>query len=235
MSKLSVGIAALRGFAELVYRAVFIGSDSSLKHTPFLLSVVLVVFQILLAGEGYLGLGTLALLLGLQAVVFGVEEFLLYSELLAALPALWYFLTTLPFTVSISSSIEIGLRVFLVSISLTMLLQRLNPMELSYLLSKIGVQEGRILMPLTWKVIPHIMKDFQNALLVMDLKGTSFWKGIAISFVAVEEYTEQYEEGLFLKLSNYRPEFSYSLRATGILLLFTILYAFSWITLCSMK
>ena len=116
-----------------------------------------------------------------------------------------------------------------------MLLQRLNPMELSYLLSKIGVKDGRILMPLTWKVIPHIMKDFQNALLVMNLKGTSFWKGIAISFVAVEEYTEQYEEGLFLKLSNYRPEFSYSLRATGILLLFTILYAFSWITLCSMK
>ncbi len=219
----------LRAVSELVFRSVFIGDDEAYRHIPIILNAGLAVTQVIIAGAGALGIAISAILVLLQAALLGNLRSLAYSELLTSLPAIWYLITTLPFTVSVSMSLEIALRVMIVGISLMMFLQRLNPMEIACAFRKVRVREASLFFPLMWKVVPHVMKDMQTALLVADLKGDSIWKGIAISFVAVEEYGKYYDEGLITKKKEFTPKFWYDRRKTVIaaaLLIINILVLF---------
>jgi len=190
---------------ELVYRSVFIGSDSKAKHVSFVLYMGVALIEILATRIGWLGiLLSLALLLT-QSILQKTGEGLFYAFILSTIPAGWYFLTTLPFTGSIIVSMQISLRVMLISTSLTVFLQRINPMELAYLSKKIGLKEGALYFPLFWKITPHLMRDSQSALSVSSLKEEKAWKALAISFVALNEYNTYYDEGIFLKKENFRP------------------------------
>ncbi|MCD6323771.1 MAG: hypothetical protein J7L55_01515, partial [Desulfurococcales archaeon] len=135
-------------------------------------------------------------LLGVQSFTQGMLEGLAYAFILALIPAAWNFLTTLPFTGSLTVSAVIALRVLAVAASLTTMLQRFNPMELAYLARKAGLSELGLYPPLLWKVTPHIMRDAEAALGITSLKDEKLWKGLAVTFVAIDEYSKFYGEGL---------------------------------------
>ena len=207
--------------AELIYRSVFIGDDMESRHVSLFIYLVIAVTEIAIAREGAIGIAIAFVILLMHSLLQGMTEELGYAFILALIPASWYFLTTLPFTGSLIQSAEISLRALAVTTSLTAFLQRINPMEIAYMLRKLGIKESSLYMPLFWKITPHLMRDSEAALMISSLKKEEMWKGLAISFVALEEYNRFYNEGLITKKHVFKPTFWYSTRetllSTGIL------------------
>ncbi len=219
---------------EVVYRSIFIGDDLPAKHVSFVIYTAYASTEILLAREGLCGIVIATIFLLLQSGLQKTHEWLIYSLLLGSLPATWYFITTLPFTLSPHYSGLIALRVLIISAALTSVLQRLNPMELAYIGRRLGIGGSSLYLPLLWKVTPHLMKDVENALTVTALKREKLWKGLAISFLALEEYSGYYEEGLHLKKGLFRPTFWYDWSETALMIALltasSLTLAFMWFT-----
>ncbi len=201
---------------ELIYRSVFIGDDTKSRHVSSVIYLAIAVTEIAIAREGIIGIILALCILMAHSLIQGMIRGLEYAIILSLIPATWYFLTTLPFTGSLLQSTEISLRVLVVTASLTAFLQRINPMELAYLGEKLGIKESSLYMPLFWKITPHLMKDSEAALMISSLKKEKLWKGLAISFVALEEYNRYYNEGLLIKKQSFKPVFWYSLKQTLI-------------------
>jgi len=201
---------------ELIYRSIFIGDDIDSRHVSSIIYLAIAITEIAIAREGVLGVILALCILVIHSITQGMIEELGYAIILSLIPASWYFLTTLPFTGSLSQSSLISLRVLAVTTALTAFLQRINPMELAYLGRKLGIKESSLYMPLFWKITPHLMKDSEAALMISSLKKEKLWKGLAISFVALEEYNRYYNEGLLLKKHLFRPIFWYNYKQTLI-------------------
>ncbi len=208
----SIG-SVFRMVTEIIFRSIFAGSDNRFKHAPIPLTIALTASQVMLAGGRPYQLATaLSTVLVIHALASTINTYL-YSLLITSLPALWYFLTTLPFTASPLTSAIIALRVVAVGTATLTFIYFLNPVEISLWISKLGRGWG-IYPSLTWKAIPHVMRDMQSALLSTELKGESFWRAVAVTALAVSEYSDFYEEGLYTKIFSFRPRYWYDKLST---------------------
>ena len=198
---------------ELILRAVFIGCDEWWRHSSSLLILALVIMLVYVNTWCSYGVVIVSLILLIIHLVARTYKLFLYSFVLALIPTVWYILTSLPFTHSISTSTYIGIRVLVNTLSILTGVFMLNPMEISFILSKLGIKEWSAYPALLWKVIPHTLRDMESALLVNDLKNEKLWKGVAISLLASLEYSKLYEEALYLRLRYFRPKFNYDKRA----------------------
>ncbi|MEM2005867.1 MAG: hypothetical protein QXK83_07345 [Zestosphaera sp.] len=207
----------VRVFSSLLFRAVFIYGDIEGRHVPLLLNLTLLAAQILAVRGGVLH--TLIALASavLTYMVRGSTRAIKYAAVLASIPAAWYLIMSLPFTMSIQSSALISLRVLTVSLSFLCFFYFLNPVEVSTLLKVLGLRSASLYPALTWRVVPHIMRDAETALLVGSMKGVETWRSLAISIVTTEEYVSLYEEGIHTKPA-YNPSFTYNPRHTAITL-----------------
>jgi hypothetical protein len=109
-----------------------------------------------------------------------------------------------------------------VGIAILTLLFITNPIELSSILSKLGLKSISLIPALMWKVVPHLMKSAEESLLVIKLKKDQIWKGIANTMVAGLEYSEFYDEGLFLKEDIFNPIFKYSPKAIALYIILLV-------------
>ncbi|MGC8975120.1 MAG: hypothetical protein ACP5KB_02855 [Thermoprotei archaeon] len=218
MSVLRKITEVLRLFTLLLFRSIFIYGDIEGRHVPFLINLALLITQVLVARGGYECLVVvLASVLFIYAVR-GSGKVITYSSVLALIPSTWYFIVSLPFTTSLVTSAVISLRVFTVSLSFLCFFYFLNPVEISFLLRLLHLKNAPLYPVLTWRVIPHIMRDMETALLVGEMKRVETWKSLAITVLTTEEYVSLYEEGLFSK-PEYRPSYEYSIKHTLITVL----------------
>lgn len=207
----------IRFFSSLLFKSVFIYGDIEGRHTPLLLNLMLLTAQVLVARGDVLHI-LIALTSTISVyLVRGSARVIRYAAALASIPAMWYFIVSLPFTMSITLSVLVSLRVFTVSTSFLCFFYFLNPVEVSTLLKIVGLRNVSLYPALTWRVIPHIMHDAETALLVGSMKGVETWRSLAISIVTTEEYVTLYEEGIYTKPA-YDPSFTYSLKHTLITL-----------------
>ena len=205
----------MRLFTSLLFRSIFIHGDIEGRHVPLLINLTLLVTQVLVARESfeYL-LITLASVL-LIYVIRGSTRVISYSSALALIPSMWYFIVSLPFTTSFSTSAMIALRVFTISLSFLSFFYFLNPVEVSFILRLLHLKHLSLYPTLTWRVIPHIMRDMETALLVGEMKRVETWRSLAITVLTTEEYVSLYEEGIFSK-PEYEPSYKYSIKHTII-------------------
>jgi len=208
----SVG-AILRVITDIIFGAIFAGDDREFKHVPAALTLSLAVAQSYLASAcGPLGIAvSLATLVALHARASTLKT-LAYSLALTSIPAVWYFLTSLPFTLSVTRSALAAFRVIAIGSASLAFLYFLNPLDISVALKRFG--KGASVYPsLTWKVVPHVMRDMQSSMLAAELKGERLWRAVAVTTLAVSEYSDYYEEGLYSKLRLFNPRNWYSAKA----------------------
>ncbi len=198
---------------ELILRAVFIGCDEWWRHSSSLLILALTIMSVYVNTWCNYGVIIVSLILLIMHLVARTYKLFLYSFILALIPTVWYIITSLPFTHSVSASVYIGIRVLINTLSILTGVFMLNPMEISFILSKLGIKEWSVYPALLWKVIPHTLRDMESALLVNDLKNEKLWKGVAISLLASLEYSKLYEEALYLRLRYFKPRFNYDTKA----------------------
>lgn len=217
MSVLKRIAEVLRLFTSLLFRSIFIYGDIEGRHVPLVINLALLVTQVLVARGG---IECLLIVLASVMVVYVVREsgkVIVYSGVLASIPATWYFMVSLPFTMSFSASALIALRVFTVSLSFLCFFYFLNPVEVSFVLRLLRLEKASLYPVLTWKVVPHIMRDVETALLVGEMKRAEAWRSLAVAVLTTEEYVSLYEEGLFSK-PEYKPFYKYSFKHTLITL-----------------
>ena len=208
---------------ELILRAVFIGNDTWWRHSSSLIGIALATTLVYVGTWCRYGLVIVTIALVLIHLIARTYKLFSYAMVLALLPTTWYVLTTLPFTHSLINSLVIGFRVLLNTLSILTVVFMINPIEISYLLRRVGIKEGALFPALLWKVIPHTLRDMESTLLVNDLKGEGVGKGVAVSILASLEHSRMYEEGLHLKLRYFNPRFNYDLRAILLQAIPTIL------------
>lgn len=214
----SVG-TVFRWISEVIFRSIFAGDDTPFKHSTLLINTPLVVTQILLASEGLTGVVvTMASLLAVHLMA-GTSEALAYALIMTSLPAVWYFLTTLPFTTSLIASAVIALRVIAVGSALLTFIYFLNPLELSMLARKLGLRKASLYPAMTWKVTPHVMRDMKSAMLSAELKDEKLWKALAVTILAVNEYSSMYGEGTYARMQDFKPRYWYSGKAMRVFVL----------------
>lgn len=217
-----------RWISEVIFRSIFAGDDTPFKHSTLLINTPLIITQILLASEGPAGVViTMASLLAVHLMA-GTSEVLAYALIMTSLPAVWYFLTTLPFTASLLTSAVIALRVIAVGSALLTFIYFLNPLELSMLAHKLGLKNASLYPAMTWKVTPHVMRDMKSAMLSAELKGERLWKALAVTILAVNEYSSMYEEGTYVRVQDFKPRYWYDSKA---MLVFTLILAVDIIAL----
>ncbi len=211
-----------RWISEIIFRSIFAGDDTPFKHSTLLINTPLVITQILLASEGPTGIVvTMASLLAVHLMA-GTLEALTYALIMTSLPAVWYFLTTLPFTTSLTTSAIIAFRVIAVGSALLTFIYFLNPLELSTLAHKVCLKKVSLYPAMTWKVTPHVMRDMKSAMLSAELKGEKLWKALAVTILAVNEYSSMYEEGTYARIQDFKPRYWYDGKA---ILVFTLILA----------
>ncbi|HDN75999.1 MAG TPA: hypothetical protein ENG05_02595 [Acidilobales archaeon] len=223
MAKALIKLVSL--ILELILRALFIGNDAWYKHSSIALNISLAALIITMVREANLQVlfYAMAIIIALHTVLRTLKLFT-YSLIMSFIPSLWYLVTTLPFTQSIIESAIISLRVLVTSTSVLTAIFLWNPMELSYLLHKLRLSKGITLFaPFLWKVIPHVLKDVKDSILANELKGEKVWKGLAVSFLSVAEYSSNYEEALYLKVDDFKPFFRYDSRVISLILGFEVL------------
>jgi len=202
-----------RLFVSLLFRSIFIYGDIEGRHVPFLINLALLVTQVLVArGSVERVLVVLASVL-LTYLARGSGKVVIYSSVLALIPSTWYLIVSTPFTLDLFASALIALRVFTVSLSFICFLYFFNPVEISYLLKLLRLKNASLYPTLTWRVVPHIMRDMETALLVGEMKRVEAWKSLAVTVLTTEEYVSLYEEGLFSK-PGYEPSYYYSVKHT---------------------
>ncbi len=212
-----------RWISEVIFRSIFAGDDTPFKHSTLLINMPLVVAQILLASEGPTGVVvTMVSLLAIHLVA-GTSEALAYALIMTSLPAVWYFLTTLPFTTSSVASAVIALRVIAVGSALLTFIYFLNPLELSMLAHKLGFKRASLYPAMTWKVTPHVMRDMKSAMLSAELKGEKLWKALAVTILAVNEYSSMYEEGTYARVHDFKPRYWYDSKAMLVFALILVI------------
>lgn len=207
----------LRLITSLLFRSVFIYGDIEGRHVPIMINLALLVTQILVARGGIERLLVVLASVLLTYVIRGSSKVVVYSGVLALIPSTWYFVVSLPFTTSFLTSALIALRVFTVSLSFLCFFYFLNPVEISFVLRLLNLGNLSLYPVLTWRVIPHVMRDMETALLVGEMKKVEAWKSLAVAVLTTEEYVSLYEEGLFSK-PEYKPSYEYSIKHTFITL-----------------
>ncbi len=217
-----------RWISEVIFRSIFAGDDTSFKHSTLLINTPLVITQILLASEGSTGVVVTMASLLVVHLLAGTLEVLAYALIMTSLPAVWYFLTTLPFTISLTTSAIIALRVVAVGSALLTFIYFLNPLELSMLAHKLCLKRTSLYPAMTWKVTPHVMRDMKSAMLSAELKGEKLWKALAVTILAVNEYSSMYEEGTYARMQDFKPRYWYDGKAV---LIFTLILAVDIIAL----
>lgn len=207
----------LRLFTSLLFRSIFIYGDIEGRRVPLIINAALLATQILVARDGGERLLVVLASVTLIYLVRGSGKVITYSGVLALVPTTWYFMVSLPFTASFSASALIALRVFTVSLSFLCFFYFLNPVEVSFILRLLRLEKASLYPVLTWRVVPHIMRDLETALLVGEMKKSETWRSLAIAVLTTEEYVSLYEEGLFSK-PEYKPSYKYSPKHTLITL-----------------
>jgi len=216
----------IRAFAGMFYNAMFGGYDTWTRHVPtvmLLIEVVLVYY--LLKFGGIWGFVAAFFSLIVLHILSRSLHSMIYMLIATSIPAVWYFFTSLPFTRSIEISLMGSLKAMSLGLWLLTTIFYFNPMEISYLLYKLTRKTSLSLyLPLTWKMIPHTMRDLENALLVNELKGESSWTPLAITLLTTREYEKLYIEGLWTKIEKFRPYFWYERKALILHSLFIVFF-----------
>jgi len=207
----------LRLFVSLLFRSIFIHGDIEGRHVPFLINLILLIVQVLVARGGVERVLIVLSSVLLTYLARGSSRVIVYSGVLGLIPSTWYFIASMPFTRDFFASALIALRVFTISLSFICFFYFFNPVEISYLLRLLRLRNASLYPALTWRVIPHIMRDMETALLVGEMKGAEAWKSLAVTVLTTEEYVSLYEEGLFSK-PEYEPSYYYSVKHTLITL-----------------
>ncbi|PUA33574.1 MAG: hypothetical protein B7O98_03920 [Zestosphaera tikiterensis] len=201
--------------SELIIRSLFIYGDMESRHVPVILNLTLLLTQVVLVNLSAVG-SLIALFSTLLTYVFrGASKVLKYASILASIPTIWYFITSLPFTLSVVKSLAITVNVFTLSLATLAFLYFINPIELAYLMNRLKLKEVSLYPVLTWKAVPHILKDLKTALTIASMKNVELWRGLAITVVTVEEYSQFYEEAQHAK-GVFQPKYWYSWRDTAI-------------------
>ena len=221
MSVLKRITVLLRLFVSLLFRSIFIYGDIEGRHVPFLINLVLLMTQVLMARGGVERVLIVFTSVLLTYFARGSGKVVVYSGVLALIPSTWYFIASMPFTRDFFVSALIALRVFTISLSFICFFYFFNPVEISYLLKLLRLKNASLYPVLTWRVVPHIMRDMETALLVGEMKRVETWKSLAVTVLTTEEYVSLYEEGLFSK-PEYKPSYYYSIKHTFITLVILV-------------
>lgn len=199
---------SLKYLLELVFTAVFVGSDNRARHVPILLNILVSIEIVYLVAQR-------DLLLKLLGIVSLASLFLMRYRyivarpvfILALVPSLWYVSLALLFRQGLYDVLDVFTRVFVISSTGLILAQTLNPIEVSWLLSILKRGSRWPLYPaLLWKITPHVLRDLGSSVTISRLKEEVLWKSIAASILVFDEYTDFYEEGL---LSREKVYFTY--------------------------
>ncbi len=214
--KIGVRLSSLIRYAnELIIRSLFIYGDMESRHVPVVLNLTLLLTQVILVNSGFVGSLTALLSTLLTYILRRSLKVLKYASILALIPAIWYFITSLPFTLSMVKSLTLTLNVFTLSLATLAFLYFFNPVELAYIMSYLKLREASLYPVLVWKVVPHILKDLKTALTIASMKNVELWRGLAITVVTVEEYSQFYEEAQYTK-EFFKPKYWYSMKDSVI-------------------
>ncbi|RLF63094.1 MAG: hypothetical protein DRN30_07045 [Thermoplasmata archaeon] len=207
----------LRALTRVFFNAMFSGSDSWAKHVPMAMYILetYLVFKLVKSNVLYV---ILALLTLLALYVYGSSfHSFLYVILVSAIPAVWYFVTSLPFTRSLEQSFIASMKAFTLGAWTITIIHFANPMEFSYFIKEITKRKSlQVFFPMIWRIIPHMMSDLEGSLLANDLKGEKSWKGLAVAMLATKEYEILYSEGLISKITCFTPKYWYELRGMAV-------------------
>ncbi|MEM0043978.1 MAG: hypothetical protein QXJ51_04075 [Sulfolobales archaeon] len=208
----SISFRRLAGFLEFIleylFYSVFVGDDNKCRHSPLVLNIGFIVVVIFIISRG----GFLNIITGVSAVALQIvlkRKCIVLRPviILSLIPSAFYGVISIILRPDIILALEAVARVFTISLSTLLVLQQINPVEISWLLSRLGVNSRSVLYPsLVWRVSPHLLKDMRLALLVNRLKESDLWKSIAVSIIVFDEYADLYEEGL---LSREKISISY--------------------------
>ncbi len=229
MDVLSKVVELIRLFTSLLFKSIFTYGYIDGRRVPTLLNLAVLITQVFMARGGVENVLVVLTAVILTYVVRRSERAIIYSSTIALIPSIWYFIASLPFTLSPQTSALISLRVFTISLSTLCFIYFLNPVEVSAIIKSLRLGNAALFPTLTWKVIPHIMRDVETALLISKLKNVESWRSLATSILAAEEYTSLYEEGLHSK-PEYRPSYEYSSKHTLIttLMLLSLITSTFW-------
>jgi len=204
----------LRAITRIFFNAMFSGSDNWMRHSSifFYAIEVYLVFKLLHLNAFYAPL--LVLILVCVYLIGSHGYGMLYVLLVSSIPAIWYFITSLPFTRSLEVSFLASLRAFTLSAWIITLIYFLNPMEIALIVRLTSRNKGaQLAFPLVWRMVPHVMSDMEASLLANELKGEKTWKGLAVTMLATKEYETMYSEGLIAKVKRFSALYWYDARA----------------------
>ncbi len=185
---------------EHLFYSVFIGDDHRARHTPLVvnLSLVIIIAYLITRDLGSWIDKLVGVLILVAYVVLEIRFVYLKSLfIISMIPTLWYGFLAFIFRPNIIASLDVMIRVFVISFSTLVFLQLINPVELSWLINKVKSGSRYSLYPnLIWRVSPHILKDLKSALMISRLKNTDISRSLAVGILVLDEYSDFYEEGL---------------------------------------
>ena len=193
-------IRLLEFVLEQIFYSVFVGDDNNARHTPLIINLLLVATIIYLVTRGAeFWIDKVAGLLILIAYMLLEREYIYFKSMIiiAMIPSTWYVILAFIFRPDLITTIDVLVRVFTISISTLLFLQLLNPVEITWVMNKIGLKSRSSLYPqLIWRISPHILKDLKESLIINRLKSSDISRSIAVGIIVFDEYADFYEEGL---------------------------------------
>lgn len=157
------------------------------------------------------------------------------------IPSAWFMILSLFFRPEIRGVLEVFSRVFVISFSTLLLLQIINPLEISWLIYVITGRSSLAMYPsFLWRVSPHILRDLRQILLINRVKETEFWKNFAVSLLVLDEYADFYEESLMIKRENRfwyyydKKEIIKTLSLVAILVIYLVIRE-SWLSTITLQ
>ena len=158
------------------------------------------------------------LLLSLAYWIAGMVRVESYAAIIALIPAAWMSATQAVIDYFQSSidplgEIAIGIRALTASLATLYLLHFYNPLELAYLLRRIGGCRASYIPLLLPKIISELLREAVEALHAHSLKKTPAWKTLSILLYNSQEMMPKHAEGLAQRIDTCNPRPLYSLKA----------------------
>ncbi|MCE4604265.1 MAG: hypothetical protein F7B20_04785 [Aeropyrum sp.] len=156
-------------------------------------------------------------------IISGMTGLVLYSSVLASIPASWMAFTQALLDAasggpgSPARYVEIWARSYAASSAILYLVHTLNPSEISYTLWRLTQSCSTALSPLLiYRAISGLLSEAFETITTHRLKGVPPWRTLAILIFRSAEVSEMMEEGSYSHISRCRPRPLYSARGLAL-------------------
>ena len=208
---------------SLIYRSIFLYGDMWYRHSSIALNLFFTILSIYIVSLGMREtIIVLAIAIALY-ILFKAFNALIATTVISSIPAAWLALTNLIFTgISIDAlykALEIFTRAITIAIAVLLFLLMMNPIELSNYLCRVMKKPSCLYPVVLWRVVPMVMKDSSDSLIVMKLKNEKIWKALAVTILSSLERAEAMEQVFEVKKHRLKKviRYEYNYKALAII------------------